>query len=192
MKRVKIFYWIISSLFVLFTFGFLAAGTFGYMKLSNFQGGIAELEYRLQVITERQSILSTLDERYKALKPDIALINIALPDEKESSKLIADIDTLAKNSGLKLTVVQSAIAGKKSGSPDQSLLQTIKGNYGYEIPLEISVEGGFTNFTGFIKKLENYQRLLNISSLEITKPTEEGTTSDNIEARLKITAYLKK
>lgn len=192
MKRLKIFYYTISGLFLVLTIGFLATGTFGFMTLSNIQGTIAEQEYRYQVISERQSILESLDKKYTTLTPDIDLINTALPSDKESSKLIADIDTLSKNSGLKLTQVQSATSGKKATVEDPSLLQTVKGNYGYEIPLEIKVEGGFTNFTGFVKQLENYQRLLNITSFEITKPTGEEEISDNIEAKLKITAYLKK
>jgi Tfp pilus assembly protein PilO len=192
MKRLKTFYYIMASLFGLLALGFLAAGALGFMTLSNTQGTIAEQEYRLNAISERVSILSALDKKYEALKEDINLINIALPNEKESSKLIADLDTLANTSGLKLTLVQSATTGKKATSEDPSLLQTIKGTYGYEIPLEIKVEGGFSSFTGFVKKLENYQRLVNVTSIEITKPTGVGAGGDNIEAKLKITAYLKK
>jgi Tfp pilus assembly protein PilO len=87
-------------------------------------------------------------------------------------------------------MIQSTTSGKKSTSEDQSLLQTTKGNYGYELPLEIKVEGAFTNYVGFVKKIESYQRLMNIVNMEITKPV--GSAGDAIEAKLKVTAYLKK
>lgn len=192
MKRQKTFYFVISAAFVIFSISFLATGTFGYLTLSNIQGAKKEQEYRLNIISERQDILSKLEKNYTSLKPDIERINIALPDQKESSKLMADLDTLAKSAGVKLTLLQSTTTSKKMTSEDPSLLQTVKGKNGYEIPLELKIEGGFTNFTGFIKQLENYQRLLNVTSLEISKPTETDVVSDNIEAKLKVTAYLKK
>lgn len=192
MKRQKIFYYIISAVFLITSISFLAVGVFGYLTISNIQSTGKEQEYRLNIISERENILAKLDKNYTSLEPDIERINIALPNEKESSKLMADLDTLAKNAGLRLILIQSVTSGKKATSEDPSLLQTIKGDYGYEIPLEIKVEGGFSNFIGFIKQLENYQRLLNVTSLEIAKPTEPETVGDNIEAKLKITAYLKK
>jgi Tfp pilus assembly protein PilO len=81
----------------------------------------------------------------------------------------------------------SASAKKTTGDP--SLLQTVVGKYGYELPLNISVEGNYANFQIFIKKIENYQRLINITSLDISQPTQK---TDLILAKIKLTAYIKK
>lgn len=192
MKRLKTFYYVMMGLYALFGLGFLAAGVYGFLTLSNIQSSITEQRYRLDIISERYNILAGLEKKYADIEPDIQKINTALPDQKEASKLVSDLDSLAKSSGLKLTLIQSATTGKKPTSDDLSLLQTVSGKNAYELPLELKVEGGFTNFTGFVKQIENYQRLMNITSLEISKPTEGGSVSDNIEAKLKVTAYLKK
>jgi Tfp pilus assembly protein PilO len=192
MKRLTTFYIFLLSSFALVSVAFLSLGIFGYLTLSNIQGSITEQKYRLDILSKRYDILSSLEKKYTLVEPDIAKINTALPDQKDASKLVSDLDTLAKGAGLKLTMIQSATAGKKATSEDQSLLQTVKGTYGYELPLEIKVEGAFTAYTGFVKQLENYQRLMNITSMEITKPTGMDAGGDYIEAKLKIMAYLKK
>jgi Tfp pilus assembly protein PilO len=190
MKRLKTFYFSILAVFAILGLGFLATGIFAYIALSNIHGSVTEQKYRLDILSERYDILTSLEKKYTDIEPDIAKINTALPDQKEASKLISDLDALAKGSGLKLIMIQSVTSGKKSTSEDQSLLQTTKGTYGYELPLEIKVEGAFTNFVGFVTKIENYQRLMNIANIEITKPV--GSAGDAIEAKLKVTAYLKK
>lgn len=194
MKRLKAFYFVISGIYALFALSFLAVGAASYLFLSNIQSGMKEQEYRLQVTSEKKEALASLEKRYGELGEDIERINLALPDQKNSSRLLADLDTLTKRSKLKLTMIQSTVSSKKGATVnDPSLLQTVKGNYGYEIPLAIRVEGGFSNFNGFVKKLENYQRLLNVTSIEISKPTDKNSSKgDNIEAKIDLTAYLKK
>lgn len=193
MKRLKKFYLIISIFFTLLGLIFLTIGAFGYLKLSDLHSQLKENEYRINRITEREEILLGLKSRYAEVEKDTAKISIALPDQKESSKLLSDLDSLANQSGLKLIAVQSSSSGKKVVSQsDLSLLQTFKGKYSYEIPLEIRIEGSYNNFPVFVKNLENYQRLININSIDISKPLQENNTGDIIEARLKLTAYLKR
>jgi Tfp pilus assembly protein PilO len=194
-KRLRTFYFIITTLFLVTTLLFLALGVSGYLWLSGLSGNIADQSYRINKISEREEILKNLETKYQKVEPDIEAINMALPDQKEVSKLLSDLDTMAKSSNLKLKTLESSnpanAKNQKSASGDLSLLQTVKGANGYEIPLNIKVEGGFSNFTGFLKGLENYQRLINITTIEITKPPNTES-NDNIEATIKITAYLKK
>lgn len=194
MSHLKKFYLMISAVFIALVFGLLAIEVFGYQKISDIESNVSEVLYRTDKINERTDILASLDNRYKATEANSAVINTALPDNKETSKLLSDLDSLAKASGLKLTLIQTSTAGKKPKvTADPSLLQTVKGKYGYELPLDVQLTGGFKAFTTFLKKVENYQRLININTIEINKPTnKESSVADYIEIKLKITAYLKK
>lgn len=193
MTRHLKYYFTLTILFIILAMIIFILIIFSYLKISIIQSSLAEQNLRIDSLTEKEQILSGLEKRYGDIEKDIPKINTALPDKKETSQLLSDLDLLANESGLKLTLLKSSSFGKKpTAQTDQSLLQTTKGKYGYEMPLEIKLDGSFVSFSTFIQKLENYQRLVNVSSVEITKPTDIQDFSDTIEAKLKITAYLKK
>lgn len=193
MSRTKKFYLIISALFLITTGLVFAGEVLAFLKLSDIAATLAEQRYRIVKLTEEEENLKTLSSRYEKIESDLNKITVALPDQKDTSKLLSDLDSLAGESGLKLTLIQTNSYGKKqTGVTDPALLQTIKGKYGYELPLEVKVTGSYQSFTSFIKRVENYQRLLNINGIEITKMTDTSGNSDKIEAKLRLTAYLMK
>lgn len=193
MKQLKNFYNTISTVFVLMALLIIAFLIFGYSMLSDLQSTIAEVKLRIIKVSDTDTNLLSLEKRFEAIKPELEKINKALPDKKDSSLLISDINSIANQNGLKLTLIQSTTFGKKTQSAeDPSLLQTIKGKNSYEIPLEIKVEGSYNSFSSFIKALENYQRIINISAIEVVKLTNEEALTNKIEAKIKLTAYLKK
>jgi Tfp pilus assembly protein PilO len=153
----------------------IAVQIFGFLMISNSQATLAETNYKSSKMLEETQNLASLEQKYAAIKGEIPKIDVALPDQKDSAILISDIDSLSRASGLKFTNIQTNTAGKKGNAQsDMSLLQTIKGKYGYELPLEIKVDGSFVGFADFITKLESYQRLINITSIDITKTSVVG------------------
>jgi len=193
MTRHLKYYLILTILFVLVAILIFALAIFSYLKISIIQSSFAEQSLRINSLTEKEQILTGLEKRYSDIEKDLPKINTVLPDKKEASQLLSDLDSLANESGLKLTLLKSTSYGKKpTTQADQSLLQTTKGKFGYEMPLDINLDGSFDSFNTFIQKLENYQRLVNVNSIEITKPTDVQDLTDKIEAKLKITTYLKK
>lgn len=192
MNRLKTFNIIISALFSLIIISILGLFISGYILISNSRSTLAENEYRISKADEAKYYLSSLEKRYEIVNKDINKINTALPDKKDSSLIVSDLDSLADSSGLKLVLIESAITGKKSSNSDLSLLQTTKGKYGYEIPLEIKVDGNFYKLSDFITKIESSQRLFNITYIDISKISVTGDKSDRVEAKIKLTAYLKK
>lgn len=193
MSPQRKFYILISSLLVLLVFIALAGEIFSLFYLSSIQGNLAEAKYRENKLSDKISNLTNLESRYEAVKDDLPRINTALPDEKDASKLLSDLDSLSNESGLKMTLLQSTSFGKKTVSTgDKSLLQTVKGQYGYEMPLEMKVNGSYTGFLSFLNRLENYQRMVNVTGVDISKIEETGAAPDSIEVKVKLTAYLKK
>lgn len=198
MNKEKKFYITISVLICLSALITVGVAISGYLILSQKQAAIAEKKYYTSKLSEKEQVLASLEKRYEAVEPSISLIDNALPSEKEASNLLADINAQATNSGLKLTFLKPDSSGNTSGKTTQSkaagdlsLLQTVKGTIGYELPLIIKVNGSYNNFLAFIQKIENYQRLINIESIGVDKRDNEAV-SDYIEATLNIKAYLKK
>ncbi len=197
MSNLKKVYYIISSLFLLIVIVAFAAEITLYVKISNLQSAYAEQKYYNDKLEEKENILKNLYNNYSELKKDEEIILETLPSDKDASKLVADLNSIAQRSNLKFTSVESTVAKTKGSKghklADQSLLQTIKGKYGYEMPLSIKVEGSYNNLPAFIEGIESYQRLINITLIEIEEITgDRATTSDYIEATLNITAYLKR
>lgn len=195
MSKLKKFYIALSAIFIILAGVILAVEVWSYLLISGIQSNAQEQAYRLGKLQEKIAILNTLSKNYSKFEKDSGVVNTALPDQKDASKLVSNLDSLATESGLKLILVQSNTFGKKAnvkGGSDPSLLQTIKGTYGYELPLQIKVAGPYQNFVNFDKRLENYQRLVNISSIEIVKSTNPDDPADKIEVKLTLTAYLKK
>lgn len=193
MNKQKKAYLVLTCLFLVISLIILTVESLSFISIADIQASVSEEAYRLEKLAEEKSNLTILSQRYEKIEDETAKVNIALPDEKDTSKLVSDLDSLAVDAGLKLTLVQSSNIGKKqTGIADPSLLQTVKGQFGYELPLDISVTGPYQNLTSFIKMLENYQRLVNVSAVEINKVTDNDAPSDQIEAKLKLTAYLKK
>ena len=193
MSPQRKFYLLISTLLVVFVFLALAGEIFSLFYLSSVQGNLAEAKYRKEKLSDKITNLTNLETRYEGIEGDLPRINTALPDEKDASKLLSDLDSLCSESGLKMTLLQSTSFGKKTiTTADKSLLQTIKGQYGYEMPLEMKVTGSYTAFLGFLNRLENYQRMVNVTGVDISKIEETGAAPDSIEVKVKLTAYLKK
>lgn len=193
MNRLKKFYITISVFFVALGLTLVGISIYGYTILSDLQSTIKEMDLRIDKISETEKIFVGLEKRYEQIKPEIEKINRAVPDKKDASVLVADINSIANQNGLKLTLIQSASYGKKTQSTDDpGLLQTIKGKNSYEMPIEIKVEGSFTGLAGFVRNLENYQRIINISAIEVNKLVNEKSPTNSVEAKIKLTAYLKK
>lgn len=193
MSKTSKYYLYISIMLVLFSLVTVTGEILVFFKISSDATNVSEQHLRLEGVVEKQSSLAKLEGRYKDIEENIPQINNTLPDKKEASKLLADLDSLAKESGLRLTMVQAVSANKKqTASDDPSLLQTIKGKNSLELPLQLKLEGGFSGFSSFVKRIENYQRLINISSIDIKRASKEDNKTDQIEADLKVTAYLKK
>lgn len=192
MSKVKKFYLALSILYLL-TITLIVVtgiGSFIYL-LSVSDKTLSQKEYS-QMLSEKNLILADLKNRYKNISDDAGLVNETLPNEKEASRLISDIDLLAKKSKLEFTSVKSDTINTKKSSPDPSLLQTQKGKFSQEMPLLIEVRGSYNNYINFIKSIESYQRLVNINSLEIKRSDKEDVAPDEIVANIKLMVYLKK
>jgi Tfp pilus assembly protein PilO len=191
-SRVKRFYLFMSVIFGTSAFLMLAISAFSYINLLNTKNSILYQSEYLDMLDKKQEKLRVLGSEFEEVQLSANIINETLPPEKDASKLISDLSALTTKSGLSFNSIRSdATKSAKKTNPDPSLLQTQSGKNGREMPIVIDVRGSYGNFINFIKSLENYQRLINVTSIEIKKSTD-GDAADAINATLKLTVYLKK
>lgn len=187
MSRQKKFNIFIITCFSLVSLAIVGIFGYSYFYFSQMQDNINEAKLKTAAYITKEEILEQLAIDYKKIEADLPQLSIALPPQKEASKLIKDLEVLANQNGLALISFR-ATAGSKT-TADLNLTQTVKGRYGYELPLELNLEGNYGSFVGFIQKLENYKRLNNVSGFVVNNVSEDGN-GDKVNVKLKITVFL--
>lgn len=134
-----------------------------------------------QKLEEKINNLSVLQQKYSGLKDNLPTVYDAVPKNSQIPLLMAQLQALANESGILLVnlqtfqvdVSQAALSNKKFASYD----------------FGISVKGNYQNMLTFINKIINFQRVITIENISITKVTEINTTE--LKLNIKGTAYFK-
>lgn len=107
------------------------------------------------------------------LKTDIQKFNNILPLRDEMTKIIRELNSLAKESSLVLYDV--SYESKKNAKGDI-----------FPISFSFPLEGKYSNIKDFIYKLEISKRLITIDDLSL----EKASGKEDIRLKIKVTAYL--
>jgi len=192
MSKVKKYYTFVSTMFLVSSILIIVIAGGAFLYFLEMKRTIDEQSTQAKILREKTTILSELKVKNESLSKDRAIVEFALPREKEASRLILGLDNLTKQHGLEFISIKSNAQKTRKKTPDTSLLQTERGEFSQEMPLTVDVRGSYQNLTGFIKATERHQRLINISSIEISESDIEETIEKEIKATLNITVYLKK
>lgn len=111
---------------------------------------------------------------FTELKIDITKFQDMLPRKTEMTKIIRELDNLARGSSL--VIHDIAYESKK----------TREGNI-FPISFSFPVEGKYSNVKNFIYKLESSKRLIAINDLNL----EKASGKEDIRLNIKLTVYLK-
>ena len=95
-----------------------------------------------------------LDEMRETLKDMVG----RLPDDEEVAAFIRDISLVAMQSGLEISLLQPGEKRELSG-------KDIKGVY--EMPVNITVEGNYHKFGGFVSRVSKLSRIITMSDFQI-------------------------
>lgn len=171
--------------------GFLATSclivflfVFSYFLFLQLKDSIDEARLKTKVYAEKKIKLEKLKKDYEVVRVFLPELETALPPQKEASKLVKDLEILAKQNNLNLISIKAT--GGKRMSTDMNLTQTVKGKNSYELPLDLSLEGEYSSFVEFVKNLENYKRLNNISGFVVSSASESGGSFVNIKLKVKV------
>lgn len=115
------------------------------------------------------------------IKADIAKFKDMLPKKTEMTKIIRELDNLARGSSLAIHDI-SYESKKMRGSNPEDGADSIS-----PISFSFPIEGKYSNVKSFIYKLENSKRFITIDDLSLDK----ASGKEDIRLKIKMSVYLK-
>jgi Tfp pilus assembly protein PilO len=165
----------------------VALSFFGLFAISPTISTIANLNKQLddnkfvdQQLQTKINNLYVLQQKYTEITPDLPYVFNSIPKSPEVPLLVAQIQSIAKDSGISVTGLQTF----ETQVPDPTTAQ--KDNYAYTFSL--SANGSYDNIAKFANSIANMQRVISINILSITRNTGEGPA---MQVNFKGTAYYK-
>ncbi|MBI4079383.1 MAG: type 4a pilus biogenesis protein PilO [Candidatus Levybacteria bacterium] len=136
-----------------------------------------EVEKKLQ---EKITNLRMLQEQYVAIKNDVPLVLQVLPNSPLVPILVGQLQTVAKQSNVKLTKLQ---AFQVELSP---MLENPDKYIAFNVALDVS--GTYGDIATFINTLTNFDRIFSVKSISLTR----SATLDEYSLTIRGEAYFKK
>lgn len=127
----------------------------------------------LQRLTEKNTILSSLQQQYLALGPDLPLVLSAIPQNVEAPTLAAQVYGLSQKNNVKIStfsISEVQLAGKD-----------IKSDNSYAFTLQAT--GSYEDLIGFVKELPSFDRIVSIESVSINKEAKKDDLSLDVQGR---------
>jgi Tfp pilus assembly protein PilO len=162
----------------------VALSFFGLFAISPTVSTISKLNKELkdnkyveQQLQKKIMDLSSLQEKYNNLQADLPEVYAAIPTNPSASLLVAQIQSLAKDSGVILNTVQVFSVDSSSGNKQYSSFNfSLNGN------------GDYIQISKFVSSLNTMRRITTQNIISITKQSgKENTLSISIKGE----AYFK-
>ncbi|HBB56461.1 TPA: hypothetical protein DEW47_01925 [Patescibacteria group bacterium] len=175
---------------------FIAAGTFiffgetkgmyGEIKIKTEESAV--LDNALVVSRQVKSARDNLLAQYNQISQiDIDRLNIMLPAQPESVKIILQIDNMLRRKGMVLKSIDIKNQEKSSEDKVAAVAAGVNSDMFSTLPLTISVSGTYGAFYSFVKDVEQSLRLMDIKKVNFSV-SDSDVYNFNIEAA----AYWKK
>jgi len=142
-----------------------------------------------------------LTQKYNTIDPEnLVKLQKFLPDNVDNIRLILEIEKIAAPYGMTLKDVRYDTTNKKditnnNGTVAQTTTTTETSQKTYGAwELEFSTQGTYTNFTNFLKDLENNLRIVDVSSIQFSSEGGAGlktspTSSEIYKFNFKVKTY---
>ena len=154
---------------------------FGFFAISPTLTTITQLKKQLsdsqyaetQLETKIQN-LSTLQEKYAELTPQLPIIKDAIPDNPDASVLLGQLQQLADQAGLSLDSLQS-FQVQLAGPPSSLLAEAAQVGPAQQKSYVVSLEGEGTYdaIAKMVNSIGTFNRIVTVESLGVTKSTKD-------------------
>lgn len=141
-------------------------------RIDALEKNLAELQSKIREQEVIAKNLPSFQAEVRRLEEQLGLLLDQLPDSAEIPNLLKNISDLGKESGLDF--LKFAPGGEAA-----------KGFYA-EIPVTISVTGGYHGFALFADKVSHLPRIVNLSDIVFSQPRPSG--DDQMEVNVSCTA----
>ena len=171
---------IILSLAASIILGLFAVGP-TISTIANLQRQLDDDKFIEQKLQEKINNLSILQAKYSSLQKDLPLVFTAIPKGSEIPSLLAQMQGLSKESNIALDSFQTF---KVQISKDLDLNKKYS-----SFDFGLKIKGDYQSLLTFMDKLSNFQRIITLNSVAITKSTENN--NQTLQLNIKGTAYFK-
>lgn len=161
--------------YTMFIFSFFALSFFGYFAIkptlttiSVLKRQIIDARYVDQKLQEKINSLSEAQVAYESIKPDLEIIQTALPEETRFSPFVKGLEKMATESGISLVNL---------GFQPVSLSPFEATGSAKEIPIgfNLTLSGEYKNAADFVKRLTSFERLTTVEKMGLS--ADEKTIS---------------
>ena len=162
-KRFHSFTTIIFSLFTFSFFGIFAIAP-TLSTITDLKKQISDSEFVNQQLQQKIANLTQLQVQYKNLQPDLPIVYGAIPQDPQVTQLVGELQSVAKNTNVTLTNIQTLpvdISAKSSASYNS-------------FTFTIDVAGTYSQVQAFLQLLTNFNRIVTIDALALTKPLSQS------------------
>lgn len=137
-----------------------------------------------QKLSEKINNLSLLSSAYQDIKDDIPFVIDAIPTQPEAPTLVAQIQSIAKNSEVLISGLSISPVSLVAKDSTKSSAFTF----------EFSAKGNFEKINKFISDLVDMQRIVFIDRISISRSNSESESKsdNNLDTNIKGSVYFKK
>jgi Tfp pilus assembly protein PilO len=151
--------------------------------IANLQKQIDDNMFVNHKLQQKISDLSTLRQGYANIQNDLPVVTDAIPTSAQIPLLVAQMQTVAKDANLKLDSFQTFEVNLSKG-------KTTNKNYS-SFEFGLSAEGTYQQIIGFLDNLVNFQRIITLTNITISKSNAVNNTNSTLQLNLKGTAFFK-
>jgi Tfp pilus assembly protein PilO len=173
--------------FTTLVFTLIALSFFGLFAISPTLSTIANLNKQLsddkfvdQQLQNKINNLYLLQQKYSELVADMPYVLDSFPNNPQAPLLVAQLQSLAKNSNIAVASLQTFEVEIPNSSVDTKKY--------YAFYFSISANGPYDNLSKFVNSVIKMQRIVSINILSLSRNTGEGPPT---QLNFKGTAYFK-
>lgn len=136
---------------------------------------LEESEFVHQELTKKMDNLSTLQQKYNLLGADLTIVYNAIPKTASVPTVIGQIQALAAQKNVKIISIRVS----EVQLFDSKNLQ----KNGSSFTFSLETEGSYETMTNFAKSLANFNRIVNIETIILTKNDKRNVLILTIKGR---------
>jgi Tfp pilus assembly protein PilO len=182
-ERTKKFTTVVLTLVATIILGLFAVSP-TLSTIANLQKQIDDSTFVNQKLQQKINDLSTLQQKYANVQSDLPVITDAIPTSAQIPLLVAQIQTVAQNASLKLDSFQTF-------EVDLSKVTVINKNYS-SFDFGLSAEGSYQQITDFLDNLTNFQRIITIANISVSKSNNTNNTNGTLQLNVGGATFFKK
>jgi len=170
-------------------FTIIALSFFGLFAINPTIATIVELRKKLAdselvntQLEKKLLAMSSLQEQYSTIQPDLPAIYAAIPEDPETVRLLGQLQEIAKEQNVTITKLESLPVALKN---DPKAPKKITESKDTAVSFSIETTGEYENLQSFLSALTAFERIVSITHITISRDSgdAEGTRSMIIEGR---------